>query len=109
MSCTEKPPADTDEPNRTKSDNLNTTTKSSPHISSHHNDKTKPEIKKLVNRTSRFSQSDGSIIKPEENASFKKKINKVWSRGGNKEKSLMEKDAVSRSVLFDFFCDFNWC
>lgn len=99
MSSPEKPP-DSDEVNRTKSDNLNTTTKSSP-LLSHHIDKAKPD-KKHVNRASRFSQSDGSIIKPEENADLKKKINKVWSRsGGSKEEKgkvlvdVPENDAVS--------------
>lgn len=78
MSSSEKPPADTaDEVNsKSKSDSLHSATKSTPHIAHHHNnDKTEID-KKQVNRASKFSQSDASIIKFDENATVKKKNHK---------------------------------
>lgn len=93
-SSSEQPTVETDELNRTKSDNLNTTTaKSTPYIS---HDKTKPD-KKQVNRSSRYSQSDGSIIKPEENAGVKKKINRVWGRSKDDRGKVLQ-DSPEKDV-----------
>lgn len=83
MSSSEKPPADSvDEVHKTKPETLHTATKSSPHINQQHNDTSKID-KKQVNRSSKLSQSDASIVKVEENTGAKKKI-RVWACNSGK-------------------------
>lgn len=103
MSSSEKPPADAEDINNKpvhRSDSIQAATKSQPYI----HDKMKTD-KKQVNRTSKFSQSDGSIIKkPEENVGFKKKIGKVWPR--NKEVKIASETPEKDAVSFIFCCCF---